>query len=104
MSCALGLDQNSISAHVERVGGGFGGKQTMSGNIAAAAAVAAYHLNTPVKLVLSRSQDMAYCPGRCPVLATYELAWSLDDAGAVTLEVKRWWEARWIGDRLLDAH
>jgi xanthine dehydrogenase large subunit len=41
----LGVQRNSISVSVKRIGGGFGGKESCCGLFAAAAAVAAKKFN-----------------------------------------------------------
>ena len=85
VSTALGLPRNSVHIHTARVGGGFGGKQTRGGVFAACAAVPAYHLGVPIKLVPSREEDMEFCPGRSPFLARYRVGWEKDDAGDARL-------------------
>jgi xanthine dehydrogenase/oxidase len=79
VAAALGVDQNAVFCKTERVGGGFGGKQLRPGLLAAAAAVPAFHLEEPVKLQLSRTEDMQFCPGRAPFSATYEAGWERID-------------------------
>lgn len=51
---------NKVVVRVKRLGGGFGGKESRSAPIAAAAAVAAASLRRPVRLVLDRDEDMAW--------------------------------------------
>ena len=46
---ALGKPDNLINCQVRRVGGGFGGKNRITGHVSAAAAVAAAKLNRPVR-------------------------------------------------------
>lgn len=74
----LGLPRNSVSVRVERVGGGFGGKQNRSGPVAAMAAVAAQKTGRPVKLEFSRVEDMAWAPSRGPFYARYKAGFSQD--------------------------
>jgi xanthine dehydrogenase molybdopterin-binding subunit B len=74
VSHALGVNDSKVTCVAHRVGGGFGGKQLRAGPVAAMAAVCAKKANTPVKLQLSRAEDMTYCPGRTPVIATYRAA------------------------------
>lgn len=49
---------------VKRMGGGFGGKETRSIFISAAAAIAARKFNRPVRLLLDRDVDMAITGGK----------------------------------------
>lgn len=58
VSNVLGLPMNRVVCKVGRIGGGFGGKETRTIEFSAAAAIAAYHLNRPVRLVLERDLDM----------------------------------------------
>lgn len=58
VASVLGLPMNRVVCKVGRIGGGFGGKETRNIEFSAAAAVAAYHENKPVRLVLERDLDM----------------------------------------------
>jgi len=86
VSQVLGLSQSDVVCEVDRVGGGFGGKQLRAGQIAAMAAVPAYVLKRPVKLVLERETDSMWCPGRSPCSARYKAGWKKRSDGKVTLE------------------
>jgi len=59
VSKLLGVPQSVITVKTKRMGGGFGGKETRSIYVAAAAAVAASKVRRPVRLVLDRDVDMA---------------------------------------------
>lgn len=72
----LGIPQNMITAKMKRMGGGFGGKETRSVYVSAAAAVAAYHLRRPVRMILDRDVDMATSGGRHPFFAKYKVGFS----------------------------
>lgn len=76
----LGVPDNKISVRVGRLGGGFGGKQFRAGPIAGICALAAHCAGGPVKLVLDRAEDMAYCPGRSPFFAAYKAGFAEDGA------------------------
>jgi len=78
VSSLLDIADNQISVRVGRLGGGFGGKQFRAGPIAAICALASHRSGGPVKLVLQREQDMAYCPGRSPFFASYRAGFSSD--------------------------
>ena len=80
VSALLGIADNKVSVRVGRLGGGFGGKQFRAGPIAAICALASHHCGEPVKLVLDRDEDMAYCPGRSPFFATYRAGFGADGA------------------------
>jgi len=74
VAAALGAARARVTVKTKRVGGGFGGKETRANLVAAAAAVAAARLQTPVRLVLDRATDMAATGGRHPFLTRYTLA------------------------------
>jgi len=80
VSRILNIPANKVSVRVGRLGGGFGGKQFRAGPIAGICALAAHHVGEPVKLVLDRSEEMAYCPGRSPFVATYKAGFGEDGA------------------------
>jgi xanthine dehydrogenase large subunit len=54
----LGLPQHKVVCEVRRMGGGFGGKETQSSFMAAAAALVAWKTGRPAKLRLDRDDDM----------------------------------------------
>jgi xanthine dehydrogenase molybdopterin-binding subunit B len=59
VSQVLGLKNSScVDVQVKQLGGAFGGKQTRANFAAAASALAAYHLNAPVKVYLSLEDCM----------------------------------------------
>ena len=59
----MGIRLQDVHVSIGAVGGGFGAKQLRAGPIAAMAALAASKVKRPVKLALTRAQDMAFCPG-----------------------------------------
>lgn len=71
LSKVLGVSQHKIVCRVKRVGGGFGGKETRSIFVSAAAAVASQKLKRPVRLILSRDVDMLTSGTRHSFLAEY---------------------------------
>lgn len=75
---ALGVKQNQISVIIEQVGGGFGGKQHRANIIGAQAAVAAYKLRLPVRLVYDRATDMQAIGKRHPYMGEYHVAYTPD--------------------------
>ncbi|HNW61286.1 MAG TPA: molybdopterin-dependent oxidoreductase, partial [bacterium] len=69
----LGLPMHQVEVEVLRLGGGFGGKEDQATAWAALAALAAFRLCKPVKLVLRRQEDMRYTGKRHPYSADYRL-------------------------------
>ena len=55
---ALGIPAHKVVGKTKRLGGGFGGKETRAVNVSCAAAVPAYRLRRPVRLILDRDEDM----------------------------------------------
>lgn len=74
----LGTAAHKIVCRVKRIGGGFGGKETRSIFISAAAAVAASKAGRPVRLVLSRDEDMLISGTRHAFMARYECSFRED--------------------------
>jgi xanthine dehydrogenase/oxidase len=82
VSRVLGVPQHKVVCRVKRIGGGFGGKETRSVLVSAAAAVAAQKHNRPVRLILSREVDMLTMGTRHAFLANYEC--SFRPSGRIT--------------------
>ncbi|KAI6200324.1 Ferredoxin [Aphelenchoides besseyi] len=79
VSHALGIPRHKINVKVKRIGGGFGGKESSCGVIAAAVATAAQKYRRPVSCYVERFDDMAITGTRHPFLFDYKLA--IDDDG-----------------------
>ncbi|KAF5201436.1 Xanthine dehydrogenase, partial [Thalictrum thalictroides] len=75
-SHVLGLPMSKIVCKTKRIGGGFGGKETRSAGIAAAAAVPSYLLNRPVKITLDRDVDMMISGQRHSFLGKYKIGFT----------------------------
>ncbi|HEY9731963.1 MAG TPA: molybdopterin cofactor-binding domain-containing protein [Drouetiella sp.] len=75
---ALGVSLNQINVMIEQIGGGFGGKQHRANIVAAQAAVAAYKLNRPVRLLFDRATDMQMIGKHHPYEADYYVAYRDD--------------------------
>lgn len=75
---ALGVNLNQITVVIEQIGGGFGGKQHRGNITGAQAAVAAYKLRLPVRLVYDRPADMQAVGKRHPYLGEYHVAYTPD--------------------------
>jgi xanthine dehydrogenase small subunit len=78
VAAVLGVETAKVAVHVNRVGGGFGGKETRPPMFAAAAAVAAAKLQRPVRLALDRNTDMTMLGGRHPYEGRYWVSFDPD--------------------------
>eukprot|EP01018_Ginkgo_biloba_P032807 Gb_23462 [translate_table: standard] len=76
VSHVLGLPMNKVVCKTKRLGGGFGGKETRSAFIAAAAAVPSYLLHRPVRITLDRDIDMMITGQRHAFLGKYKVGFS----------------------------
>lgn len=77
----LGCPMHAIEVDVPRLGGGFGGKEEQATPWAALAALAASRLQRPVKLHLSREEDMRLTGKRHPYSADFKIG--LNKAGKI---------------------
>lgn len=82
VSHALGIANHAVRVECRRMGGGFGGKETQSGQMAVWAAIAAHKLHCPVKLRLDRDDDFMVTGKRHPF--TYEYDAGFDATGRLT--------------------
>ncbi|WP_218645605.1 xanthine dehydrogenase molybdopterin binding subunit [Winogradskyella forsetii] len=74
----LGVAMHKIEVDVTRLGGGFGGKEDQATPWAVMAALATFHLNQSVKLVLNRHDDLRMTGKRHPYESTYKIGLSKD--------------------------
>ncbi|KAJ8770899.1 hypothetical protein K2173_022071 [Erythroxylum novogranatense] len=72
----LGLPMSKVVCKTKRIGGGFGGKETRSAFIAAAASVPSYLLNRPVRLTLDRDIDMMITGQRHSFVGKYKVGFT----------------------------
>ena len=72
------LAMHKIEVDVTRLGGGFGGKEDQATPWAVMAALATYHLNKPVKLILSRHDDLRMTGKRHPYESNFKIGLSKD--------------------------
>eukprot|EP01050_Picozoa_sp_SAG11_P025715 SAG11_NODE_5897_length_1438_cov_1.411501_1_plen_397_part_00 len=72
----LGVNEAKVSVKVKRLGGAFGGKEVLTVHMAAIAAVAARKLNRPVRMLLTRAEDMSISGQRHPFLFKYKAGFS----------------------------
>lgn len=69
----LGLPCHAVEVDVKRLGGGFGGKEEQATPWACMAALAAWHLQKPVELVLSRLDDLKMTGKRHPYSSNFKI-------------------------------
>jgi xanthine dehydrogenase large subunit len=74
----LGLPFNAVTVEVRRMGGAFGGKESQATIIAGIAAVLAWKARRPVKLRLSRDDDMRATGKRHPFLIRYDVGFDAE--------------------------
>jgi xanthine dehydrogenase large subunit len=88
----LGLPMNLVEVEVTRLGGAFGGKEDQATPWAVMAALAAHVLGRPVKLVLSRHDDMRLTGKRHPYTSEFKLGLTAEGT-IVAYEVHLWQNA-----------
>jgi xanthine dehydrogenase large subunit len=76
---ALGLSNHQVTVECIRMGGGFGGKEAQSHGFAAVAALGAVKTGRPVRVRLTRQQDMTMSGKRHGFHATWKVGF--DDEG-----------------------
>ncbi len=69
----LGVEMNNIEVDVLRLGGAFGGKEDQATHWAVMSALASHKLDKPVKLVLSRMDDLRMTGKRHPYSSDYKI-------------------------------
>ena len=77
----LNVPVNRITVDMRRMGGGFGGKESQAAPWACMAALLVKHTQRPVKLRLSRHDDMTMTGKRHPFYNTYDIGF--DEQGRV---------------------
>lgn len=75
---ALGLPVKDVVCQVKRMGGGFGGKESQAAPFAAMAALAAMKLKRPVRICLTKDDDMIMTGKRNPFENEYKVAFDQD--------------------------
>ncbi|KAI7489247.1 hypothetical protein KC351_g1471 [Hortaea werneckii] len=73
-----GVQANKIVSKVKRMGGGFGGKETRSIQLAGICATAAKKAGKPVRCMLNRDEDIMTSGQRHPFLARWKVAVTKD--------------------------
>ena len=74
----LGLATNKVEVEVPRLGGAFGGKEDQATAWACLAALAAIKTKRPVKIALSRLEDIRFTGKRHPYSADYKIGLARD--------------------------
>ncbi len=88
----LGVPFHKVEVDVKRLGGGFGGKEDQATPYACMAALAAWHTQKPVELVLHREDDIRMTGKRHPYISDFKLG--LDRDGKIlAYEVKHYQNA-----------
>ncbi len=77
----LSCDMNLIEVDVKRLGGAFGGKEDQATQWAAICALGVYHTERPVKIILSRREDIQMTGKRHPYSTDYKIG--LDKEGKI---------------------
>ncbi|WP_408096700.1 xanthine dehydrogenase molybdopterin binding subunit [Peredibacter sp. HCB2-198] len=78
---ALGLPDNDVVCQVKRMGGGFGGKESQAAPFAAMAALCAMKLKRPVRICLTKDDDMIMTGKRNPFENEYKVGF--DEHGKI---------------------
>src|SRR5439155_25536512 len=78
----LGLPLNQVVCLCQRIGGGFGGKESQAAHPAMLAALVAFKTGRPARLVYSKDLDMQATGKRHPFQARYRVAFT--SAGRLT--------------------
>jgi len=78
VSRVLGIPMHKIEVDVNRIGGGFGGKEDQATPWGAMAALAAYTLRKPLKLILGRIDDFTMTGKRHPYSFDFKLGLNRD--------------------------
>jgi len=74
----LAVPVNQVVVQSQRMGGGFGGKETQAATFAALAALAAAKTNRPVRVRINRDLDMMITGKRHPFLAKFKVGYNSD--------------------------
>lgn len=107
VSQVTGVQANKIVSKVKRLGGGFGGKETRSIQLASICSVAAKKTKRPVRCMLNRDEDIVTSGQRHPFLARWKVAIN-KDGKLQALDADVFCNAGWsqdlsaaVGDRAL---
>jgi xanthine dehydrogenase large subunit len=93
----LGVPRSQVVVQCLRMGGAFGGKEVQANAWAAVAALGAVKLGRPVRVRLTRQQDMTMTGKRHPFLARFQVGFG-DDGRLEALAVDLWSDGGWSLD------
>ena len=93
----LGRAESEVVVQCLRMGGAFGGKEVQANAWAAVAALAAVKLKRPVRVRLTRYQDMVMTGKRHPFLARFSVGFGGDGA-LLGLKIDLWSDGGWSLD------
>src|ERR1700722_9146125 len=85
----LKIPLNHVIVICQRMGGGFGGKETQAAQPAMIAALLAARANRPVRFVYNKDDDMRFTGKRHPYKAAYHAGFD-DDGRIIALDLKLW--------------
>ncbi|KAL8873965.1 MAG: hypothetical protein Q9174_000652 [Haloplaca sp. 1 TL-2023] len=92
-----GVQANKIVSKVKRLGGGFGGKETRSVQLAGICSLAAQKTKRPVRCMLNRDEDIVTSGQRHPFLARWKVAVN-DDGKLQALDADVFCNGGWTQD------
>ncbi len=78
VAAVLGLEMSKIEVNVNRIGGGFGGKEDQASLWAGLAALGCFVTGRPVKLILERHEDLRMTGKRHPYRSDYKIGLDKD--------------------------
>jgi xanthine dehydrogenase large subunit len=93
----LGVARHDVVVQCLRMGGAFGGKEVGANAWAAVAALAAKKLGRPVRVRLTRAQDMAFTGKRHPFLGRFRAGFT-DDGVITALKLELFADGGWSLD------
>lgn len=93
----LGVPKHSVIVQCVRMGGAFGGKEVQANAWAAVAALGARKLGRPVRVRLTRAQDMRLTGKRHPFLARFRVGFE-DTGQLLGLEIELFSDGGWSLD------
>ncbi len=93
----LGRTESEVVVQCLRMGGAFGGKEVQANAWAAVAALAAVKLKRPVRVRLTRYQDMVMTGKRHPFLARFRVGFE-GDGSVQGLKLELWSDGGWSLD------
>ena len=97
VAAITGVAANKIVSRVKRIGGGFGGKETRSIQLAGICALAARKTSRPVRCMLNRDEDILTSGQRHPFLARWKVAVN-DDGKLQALDAEVFANGGWCQD------